>query len=107
MASAVKVGLIGAGFVGDIHASSIKQFVPEAEVVAVASATPGKAERFAREHGIPRAFADYRELLALDDVELVLVAIPNDLHARVAIDAAAAGKHVVCEKPLCRTMDEA
>jgi predicted dehydrogenase len=107
MAGAVKVGLIGAGFVGDIHAYSIKRFVPEAEVVAVASATPGKAERFARERGIARAFSDYRQLLALDEVELVLVAVPNDLHARIAIDAAAAGKHVVCEKPLCRTLGEA
>jgi predicted dehydrogenase len=107
MTSAVKVGLIGVGFVGDIHASSIQQFVPEAEVIAVASATPAKAERFAHERGIPRAFADYRKLLAMDEVELVLIAVPNDLHARIAIDAAAAGKHVVCEKPLCRTLDEA
>jgi predicted dehydrogenase len=107
MAGAVKVGLIGVGFVGDIHAYSIEHFVPEAEVIAVASATPGRAERFARERGIARAFSDYRQLLAIDEVELVLVAVPNDLHARIAIDAAAAGKHVICEKPLCRTLAEA
>jgi predicted dehydrogenase len=107
MAAPVKIGLIGVGFVGDIHAHSIRQFVPEAEVVAVASATPGKAESFARERGIARAFSDYRQLLALDEVELVLIAVPNDLHAQIAIDAAAAGKHVVCEKPLCRTLEQA
>jgi predicted dehydrogenase len=107
MAGAVKVGLVGVGFIGDIHAYSIKQFVPQAEVVTVASATPGRAERFARERAIPRAFADYRQLLAMDEVELVLIAVPNDLHARIAIDAARAGKHVICEKPLCRTLGEA
>jgi myo-inositol 2-dehydrogenase/D-chiro-inositol 1-dehydrogenase len=107
MPGTVKVGLIGAGFVGDIHAHSIKQFVPEAEVVAVASATPGKADAFARERGIPRGFADYRELLRVDEVEMVLVAVPNDLHAEITIAAAKAGKHVICEKPLCPTLAEA
>jgi myo-inositol 2-dehydrogenase/D-chiro-inositol 1-dehydrogenase len=107
MPGKVKVGLIGAGFVGDIHAHSIRQFVPEAEVVAVASATPGRAETFARERGIARGLADYRELLAMDEVELVLVATPNDRHAEITIAAAQAGKHVVCEKPLCRNLAEA
>ena len=107
MPGKVKVGLIGAGFVADIHAYSIAHFVPEAEVVAVASATPGKAEAFARERGIARGFADYRQLLQMDEVEMVLVATPNDLHAEIAVTAAAAGKHVICEKPLCRNLDEA
>ena len=102
----VKVGLIGTGFVADLHAAAFK-LVPDAEVVAVASPSPGKARRFAEAHGIANAFADYRDLLALKDVQLVTLAIPNDLHARVTLDAARAGKHVVCEKPLCRTLEEA
>ena len=104
--SKVRVGLIGTGFIGDIHAAAMKM-VADAEVVAVASPTPLKAAAFARERGIPKAFEDYRDLLALRDVDLVTVGIPNDLHAQVTIDAAAAGKHVVCEKPLCRTLQEA
>src|SRR5688572_9372953 len=107
MPGRVKVGLIGAGFVSDIHAHSIKQFVPEAEVIAVASATPGRAEAFAHERGIARGFADYRQLLALDEVELVLVAVPNDLHGEITIAAAKAGKHLDCDKPLCPTLEEA
>jgi predicted dehydrogenase len=104
--STVKVGLIGAGFVADLHAAAFRM-VPEAEVLAVASPTPGKAKRFAEERGIPRAFTDYRELLAVREIEMVNVCVPNYLHARVTLDAARAGKHVVCEKPLCRTLEEA
>ncbi|MBM4418945.1 MAG: Gfo/Idh/MocA family oxidoreductase [Chloroflexi bacterium] len=107
MPGPVKVGIVGTGFVGDIHAHSMRQFVPEAEVVAVASRTPGRAAAFARERGIARAFTSYQDLLAMDEVELVLIAVPNDLHAEVAIAAARAGKHIVCEKPLCRTMAQA
>jgi myo-inositol 2-dehydrogenase/D-chiro-inositol 1-dehydrogenase len=102
----VRVGLIGSGFVADLHAAAIR-LVPDAEVVAVASPTPAKAKRFAATRGIPQAFEDYRDLLALKDVDLVTLALPNDLHCQATLDAAAAGKHVVCEKPLCRTLDEA
>src|SRR5262245_59066552 len=102
----VKVGLVGSGFVADLHAAAF-QVLPDVEVVAVASPTPGKAKHFARERGIPNAFEDYRDLLALKEIELITLALPNDLHARVTLDAARAGKHVVCEKPLCRTLEEA
>jgi len=101
-----RVGLIGTGFIGDIHAAAFKS-VPEAEVVAVASPPPGQAKAFARERGIPKAYEDYRDLLALKEVEVVTLGIPNHLHAQVAVDAAKAGKHVICEKPLCRTLEEA
>jgi predicted dehydrogenase len=101
-----RVGLIGTGFIGDIHAAAFKS-VPEAEVVAVASPPPGQAKAFARERGIPKAYEDYRDLLALKEVDVVTLGIPNHLHAQVAVDAAKAGKHVICEKPLCRTLEEA
>ncbi len=81
--------------------------VPDVEIVAVASPSPGKADHFARERGIPHAFKDYRELLQLKDVQLVTLALPNHFHAQACLDAAKAGKHVVCEKPLCRTLEEA
>jgi predicted dehydrogenase len=81
--------------------------VPDAEIVAVASPTPGKAAHFAKERGIPHVFADYRDLLALKEIDVITVALPNDLHAQVTVDAARAGKHVICEKPLCNTLEEA
>jgi hypothetical protein len=79
----------------------------EAEVAAVASPTPGHAEALARRYGVARWFTDYREMLAQSDIEMVTVTAPNRLHCQMTLDIAAAGKHVVCEKPLCMTLEEA
>ena len=103
----VKVGIIGSQFEADIHAESFKIMPEEAEVVAVASPSPGHAEAFARKHGISRWFTDYREMLKEKDIEMVTIAAPNYLHAQMTIDIANSGKHVVCEKPLCMTLEEA
>ena len=100
-----RIGIVGSGFVAKLHAEAIGH-VPDAEVVAVASATKAHAEAFASEHGLAHAFTDYRELLRLPDLDAITIACPNDLHAPVAIDAAAAGKHVICEKPLALNLDE-
>ncbi len=103
----VKVGIIGSQFQADIHAESFRLMPDEAEVVAVASPSPGNAEKFAARHRIPRWFTDYRQMLAEPDIEMVTIAAPNTLHAQMTLDAANAGKHVVCEKPLCMTLEEA
>ena len=103
----VKVGIIGSQFEADIHAASFHLMPDEAEVVAVASPTPGNAAALARKYDIPRVFRDYRDMLREDDVEMVTIAAPNHLHARMTIDVANASKHVVCEKPLCMTLEEA
>src|ERR1041385_5606921 len=103
----VKVGIIGSQFEADIHAESFRILPDEAEVVAVASPTPGNAEKFARRHGIRRFFTDYRQMLVETDIEMVTIAAPNKLHAQMTIDAANVGKHIVCEKPLCVTLEEA
>jgi myo-inositol 2-dehydrogenase/D-chiro-inositol 1-dehydrogenase len=103
----VKVGIIGSQFQADIHAESFRLMPDEAEVVAVASPTPGNAEAFAKRHKLPRWFTDYRQMLAQPDIEMVTIAAPNALHAQMTVDAAKAGKHIVCEKPLCMTMEEA
>ena len=105
MSKTLKVGLVGAGFVGDIHAYSFQNFVKDAEIVAVAA--PQSADKFAKERGIPYAFSDYREMLKMPDLDMISIGIPNDLHCQVTVDAAKAGKHVICEKPLCVTLEEA
>jgi predicted dehydrogenase len=102
----VGVGIVGSGFIADLHAAAMRM-VPEITLVAVASQTPGKAAAFARERNIPHAFEDYRALIERRDIQMVSVAVPNDRHAEVVLAAAAVGKHIVCEKPLCRTLDEA
>ena len=102
----VKVGIIGSQFQADAHAASL-QIMPEAaEVVAVASPTPGNAAAFAKKFGVPRVFTDYREMLKEKDIEMVTIAAPNSLHAQMTKDCAAAGKHIVCEKPLAVTIAE-
>jgi myo-inositol 2-dehydrogenase/D-chiro-inositol 1-dehydrogenase len=103
----VKVGIIGSQFEADIHAASFAIASEEAEVVAVASPTPGHPEALARKYGIPRVFHDHRDLLKEPDIEMVTIAAPNALHHRMTLDCAEAGKHVVCEKPLCMTLEEA
>jgi predicted dehydrogenase len=100
-----RIGIVGAGFVANLHAEAFGD-VPDADVVAVASSRLDRAEAFAREHGIAQTLGDYRELLRLPEVDAITIACPNDLHARVCIDAAAAGKHVICEKPLALNLDE-
>ncbi len=103
----VKVGIIGSQFEADIHAASFQIMPEEAEVVAVASPTPGNAAKLAEKYGIPRVFTDYREMLREPDIEMVTITSPNSLHAQMTADIANAGKHVVCEKPLCVTLEEA
>jgi predicted dehydrogenase len=102
----VGVGLIGSQFIASIHAEALRA-CNQAEIRAVASPTPGHARDFAERHGIPRHFTDHRELLALPEVDMVVVGIPNHLHCAVALEAAAAGKHLVMEKPLCLNLAEA
>src|SRR6476659_5548678 len=102
----VKVGIIGSQFEADIHAASLKMVTEDAELVAVASPTPGNAAALAKRYGIPRVFTDYREMLKERDIEMVTIAAPNKLHAQMTADCAQAGKHVVCEKPLAMTIEE-
>lgn len=103
----VGVGIIGSRFIARAHAESLSRFVPAARLAAVASPTAAHREEFAREFGIPHSYADYRELLRDRDVDVVIVGAPNDLHAPMVIAAAEAGKHVILEKPMAVTLDEA
>jgi predicted dehydrogenase len=103
----VKVGIIGSGFIADIHVESFQIMPDEAEVVAVASPPEYRPEELAKKYNIGWVFTDYKKMLAEDDIEMVVIAAPNYLHAQMTVDIANAGKHVVCEKPLCMTLEEA
>ena len=101
------VALLGGGFVAEIHADCYRRFVPDARVEAVVGRNEAKTRAFAERFGIPRWFTDYRRALALDEVRIADVCLPNFLHAEATLAAAAAGKHVICEKPLCMNLQEA
>ena len=75
---------------------------PDVELVAVASRDLGRAEAYARERGIERAYGSYEDLLADPKIEAVYISLPNSMHVDWSIQALEAGKHVLCEKPLSR-----
>jgi myo-inositol 2-dehydrogenase / D-chiro-inositol 1-dehydrogenase len=102
-----KVALLGAGFIADIHIESYHRFVPDAEVVAVYTRDINRAQAFAKKHHIPKAFNDYEAAIKESDCEVVDICLPNFLHARSSLAALNAGKHVIIEKPLAMTLEEA
>ena len=104
--SPIGVGIIGSQFIAELHLEAFRQ-VANAKVAAVASPTEAHVKAFAKKHHIPKWFTDYRELLRLDEVHVVSLCLPNDLHCPVTKAAAKAGKHVICEKPLCMNLAEA
>lgn len=110
----VNVGLIGAGFMGKAHSlayAAMPMFfwpppaVPRRRLLAEVS--PELAQDAAARFGFEGSTASWRELVESDDIDLVDISVPNDAHAEIAIAAAQAGKHIICEKPLARTVDEA
>jgi len=100
--SKVKIGIVGSRFQADCIAASVKAMPEEMEVVAVASPTKGNAEAFARRHGIPRFYSDYREMLNDPAVEMVSITAPNRLHAQLTIDASARSPCASPSKKLTR-----
>ena len=102
-----KVALLGSGFIADIHIESYQRFVPEAEVVGVWSRSPERAAAFAKKHHIPKYYPTLEQAITESGCEVVDVCVPNFLHHRAVLAAANAGKHVIIEKPLAMTLEEA
>ena len=98
--NSIGIGIIGAGFLAETRARCYQQCRGLAEIRAVASRTEEKARDYAERHGVPEAFAGYEELLSLSKIDVVDLCIPNHLHRAATEAAAAAGKHVICTKPL-------
>jgi myo-inositol 2-dehydrogenase / D-chiro-inositol 1-dehydrogenase len=96
----VRVGLVGAGVMGRIHAASLSHRVDGAELVAVADLDPGKALRCAQELGAEHAYPGYPKMLEDAFVDAVVICTPGTTHAEIIEAAANAGKHVFCEKPI-------
>jgi predicted dehydrogenase len=98
MAARLRVAIAGAGFIGAVHARSAR--LAGARVVGVSASSPERSEAAARALGAERAFATSEALVESPDVDVVHICTPNHLHLPLAEAALAAGKHVVCEKPL-------
>ncbi len=95
-----KIGLVGAGFVAEIHAHAFGSCRGRATVAAVCASRPERARAFADRFGIPATVSGFEEMLGREDIDAVDLCVPNNLHAGMAVQAARAGKHVIVEKPL-------
>jgi predicted dehydrogenase len=103
--SKLKVGIIGAGGISTAHLPRLTERSDAVEVAAISDVNIEAAKQMAVEYKIPRHSNDYKEWLA--DVDAVVICVPTYFHADIAIDALNAGKHVFCEKPLARTVEQA
>lgn len=114
MTKVMNVAMIGGGFMGKAHAmayASMPMFfwpapaIPHRKVVV--DVTDAMAETARDRYGFDEASSDWRTVVARPDIDVVDICTPNNAHAEIAIAAAEAGKHIICEKPLARTVDEA
>jgi predicted dehydrogenase len=111
MSKPLRIGMIGYGFMGRAHSNGYNrvkdffdlEYLPVLQ--AVAARDPEKAQAFADRWGYKRVETDWRKLVAADDIDVIDICTPNNLHAEIAIEAAKHGKAILCEKPL--SMDTA
>ena len=105
-ADVLRVGVVGLGYAGTTHLTSFAA-IPGVEVIALAGKEAPRLALLGAEHNIPHLFADWQQLVALPELDIVSIATPNALHHPIAVAALAAGKHVFCEKPLALHTTEA
>jgi len=105
--SMVRWGVLSTASIGMQKVTPAIQQASNAQVVAIASRDGARARAAADELGIPAAYGSYEALLEAPDVDAVYLPLPNDQHAEWTMRAAAAGKHVLCEKPLAMTVAQA
>ena len=108
----LRIGLIGTGFMGRAHSNAYRkapnffELGMEPVLQAVCARSDGAAAAFAKKWGFASSETDWRALIARDDIDAVDICTPNDSHKEIALAAAAAGKVIMCEKPLARTAAE-
>lgn len=102
----VRIGLIGCGSISDSHLQAYAAN-PQVKLTAVCDLNEKRARRTAKQYGIDGVHTDYRQLLADPNIDAVSICTWNNSHAEISIEALRAGKNVLCEKPLCKTVDEA
>jgi predicted dehydrogenase len=106
MSETVRIGVIGAGSISEMHIGSYNKN-RDAAIVAICDLKEERAKAKADKYNIPNVYTDYRDLLANPDIDAVSICTWNNSHAEISIAALRAGKHVLCEKPLSKTVEEA
>ncbi len=95
-----KVAVIGAGRIGKMHIEHLTLHIPEADLIVVSDVNVEAARSVATQFNVPTVVADYKEVLADPEIEAVIICSATDTHAQISGEAAIAGKHVFCEKPI-------
>jgi myo-inositol 2-dehydrogenase/D-chiro-inositol 1-dehydrogenase len=110
MTETIRVGVIGAGRIGKLHAQNLVHHVPNAEVAAISDVVVEAAQQCAAAFHIPKAVKDHREILEDKQIDAIYVCSSTDTHAQMIIEGAQAGKDIFCEKPIdydLKRIDEA
>jgi len=100
MTRQVNVGLVGVGRIGRLHAEHLAYRIPQARLLAVADVVVEAAQKAAADLGVPIATRDHRAIMDNPDIEAVVICSSTDTHSLMIEEAAAAGKHIFCEKPI-------
>ena len=101
----IRFGIVGIGMMGRMHATSLQRN-PHAEVVAVCARTESKVKAFQEEFGVPYGYTNVDELVNNPEVDAIVVATGADAHKAPCLAACKAGKHIFCEKPLAKTIED-
>ncbi|HOH28751.1 MAG TPA: Gfo/Idh/MocA family oxidoreductase, partial [Candidatus Hydrogenedentes bacterium] len=106
MKQQLNLGLIGVGRIGKVHGEHLAYRIPRARLAAISDVNLAEAKAFGGKLGIGKIEADHHALLNDPEIDAVVICSPTDLHAVMIEEAAAAGKHIFCEKPIARTLKE-
>jgi len=106
MMKLLNIGIIGVGRIGSLHAKSVTYNIPSAKVLGITDVNAANSQAVASELGIEKIYDDYRQMLADPEIDAVMICSSTDTHADIAVEAAAAGKHIFCEKPVDLTPEK-
>lgn len=101
----IKVGIIGAGRIGKLHAENLINNISSVEVKSIADVFADKIETWAHELGIKNVYSDYHDILNDPEIDAILICSSTNTHSPISIEAAKAGKHIFCEKPIDYDLD--
>lgn len=106
MSEKLRIGIIGAGRIGKLHAANLVNRVPGSEVAAVSDVVADAAKDLAESLGIPAYYQDYHKILEDPAIDAVFICSSTDTHSPISIEAALKGKHIFCEKPIDHDLDK-
>jgi predicted dehydrogenase len=102
----IRIGQVGSGFISEVHHEAFSM-VPGTEIVAMCDIDKARGDAYCKKYGVPDMYTELSEMLKRKDIDVITAAVPNYLHHPITMQAAAAGKHVIVEKPLALTLAEA